>query len=103
MFDFGKERGLELALASETSQSKSLSNLESPDLKDSPRRYAVQLNGWKENADGESRERSPDLRMLYCPLLPNEVQPDFNPAVSVSSNHLGRILKAGSFFTRDPI
>jgi len=85
MFDFGRERGLNLELAPLMTSQASRENViparhpEECSIEGWRGRHTVILNGWR---DSQDCERPPDLRMLYCPLLPNKVQPNFNPAVS---------------------
>ncbi len=44
-------------------------------------RFAQILNGRKQHA-GVQSDGEPDLRILYCPLLPSAAQPEYDPAVS---------------------
>ena len=44
-------------------------------------KYAQRYDGWRSKFDS-NRERPPDVRFVYCPLLPNAVQPGFDPTTA---------------------
>ena len=43
--------------------------------------YAQRFDGWRLRKD-KSTDRAPDVHFVYCPLLPNAVQPGFDPTTA---------------------
>lgn len=58
-------------------------------------KYAQRFNGWRVRRSGDvDTARPPDMRMVYCPLLPNAAQAGFDPTTASYSTSYNLIWTA---------
>ena len=58
-------------------------------------KYAQRFNGWRKRRSGDvDTSRTPDVRLVYCPLLPNAVQAGFDPTTASYSTSYNLIWTA---------